>query len=63
MKIPLDFNDTPDVTLGFTKFIAGMIMHVSVNTDMMNALKMMKYASNHWWKFSNPRAAWLAGFL
>ena len=23
----------------------------------------MKYASNHWWKFQNPRLAWMSGFL
>ena len=23
----------------------------------------MKYSANHWWKFSNPRLAWLSGFL
>ena len=23
----------------------------------------MKYSANHWWKFQNPRLAWLAGFL
>ena len=23
----------------------------------------MKYSANHWWKFSNPRLAFIAGFL
>jgi len=40
-----------------------MVMHVVVSEEIQNGLKMMKYASNHWWKFSNPRLAWLAGFL
>ena len=38
-------------------------MHVIVSEEIANGLKMMKYSSNHWWKFSNPRLAWLSGFL
>ena len=38
-------------------------MHVIVNGEISSGLRMMKYAANHWWKFSNPRLAWLAGFL
>lgn len=40
-----------------------MIMHVIVCGEISNGLKMMKFAANHWWKFSNPRLAWLTGFL
>ena len=38
-------------------------MHVIVCGEISNGLKMMKYSANHWWKFSNPRLAFLAGFL
>ena len=38
-------------------------MHVIVSGEISAGLRMMKYAANHWWKFSNPRLAWLAGFL
>ena len=40
-----------------------MVMHVIVSEEIANGLNMMKYAANHWWKFSNPRLAWLSGFL
>jgi len=59
----LEFDKVPDLKIGFTRFIASMVMHVVVSEEIQNGLKMMKYASNHWWKFSNPRLAWLAGFL
>ena len=55
--------EVPTLKIGFTRLIAGMIMHVIVCGEISNGLKMMKYAANHWWKFSNPRLAWLTGFL
>ena len=59
----LEFKETPPLKIGFTRFIASMVMHVVVSEEIMNGLKMMKYSANHWWKFSNPRLAWLSGFL
>ena len=40
-----------------------MVMHIILNDEMFNGLKMMKYAVNHWWKFSNPFIAWLSGLF
>ena len=40
-----------------------MLLHIHCNTEILNALNMMKYAVNHHWKFSNYRVAFLAGFL
>ena len=59
----VNFSKIPPLTIGFTRFIAGMVMHVVVSSEIQNGLKMMKYSSNHWWKFQNPRLAWLSGFL
>ena len=53
----------PSLKIGFTRLIAGIIMHVIVSGEISAGLRMMKYAANHWWKFSNPRLAWLTGFL
>ena len=50
-KGDIDFTDIPDLKIGFTRLIAGMIMHVIVSAEISNGLKMMKYAANHWWKF------------
>ena len=55
--------EIPSLKIGFTRLIAGMIMHVIVSGEISAGLRMMKYAANHWWKFSNPRLAWLSGFL
>ena len=40
-----------------------MIMHIMTNEEMKNGLRMMKYASNHWWKFKYHRIAFLAGLF
>ena len=47
----------------FARFVAIMIMHVSVLEEIHNGSRMMKYAQNHWWKFTYPGNAWLSGFL
>ena len=59
----LNWTTIPDLKIGFTRFIAMMVMHVIVTEEILNGLKMMKYAANHWWKFSNPRIAWLSGLM
>ena len=47
-------NTPSSLKMGFTRFIAGMIMHVVVSDEIQNGLKMMKYSCNHWWKFKSP---------
>ena len=59
----MNFNVIPDLKIGFTRFIASMVMHVVVTAEISNGLGMMKYAANHWWRFSDPKLAWLSGFL
>ena len=38
-------------------------MHIIINDEIFNGLKIMKYSVNHYWKFSNPIMAFAAGFL
>ena len=59
----LNYDTAPPLKIGFTRFIASMVMHVVVSEEVANGLKMMKYASNHWWKFSNARLAYVSGFM
>lgn len=59
----LEFAVIPELKIGFTRFIASMVMHVVVSEEVNNGLKMMKYVSNHWWKFSNARLAYISGLL
>lgn len=40
-----------------------MIMHVQVNGEILNGLRMMKFAVNHWWKLKFHRVAFLTGYL
>lgn len=59
----LDFTEVPDIKIGLTRFICGMIMHMQCNEEIKNGMNMMKYSVNHYWKFSSYRMAFLAGFL
>ena len=59
----LGFTDLPEIKIGLTRFICGMIMHMQCNDELVNGLKMMKYSVNHYWKFSNYRLAFLSGLL
>lgn len=43
--------------------MASMMMHINVEKDVQNGLRMMKYAHNHRENFTNPYAAWFFGFL
>ena len=62
-ELLIKLDSIPDVKIGLTGFISGMIMHIITNEEMKNGMRMMKYAANHWWRFSNPHLAYLAGFL
>ena len=54
---------TSNTAMVFSRFVAIMIMHVYVLEEIHNGSRMMKYAQNHWWKFTYPGYAWLSGFL
>ena len=62
-ELLIKLDSIPDVKIGFTRFISGMIMHIMTNEEMKNGMRMMKYAANHWWKFKYHRIAFLAGFF
>lgn len=57
------FSEPPEIKIGLTRYVCGMIMHIMCNIRIKNGMKMMKYSVNHWWKFRNYRIAFLAGFL
>ena len=47
----------------FSRFMCGIVLHVSLSGEMKQGLVNMKYAVNHSWKFNNYRVAWLCGFM
>ena len=59
----LGFREPPAVEIGFTRFIAAMVLHIIMNDEIYNGLKMIKYSVNHPWKFSNAQMAFATGFL
>ena len=62
-EVKLKLDEIPDIKIGFTRFVSGMIMHVLIDNEIKNGLTMMKYAINHHWKFRFHRVAVLIGFL
>ena len=62
-ELLIKLDSIPDVKIGFTRFISGMIMHIMTNEEMKNGMRMMKYAANHWWKFKYHRIAFLSGLF
>ena len=45
------------------RFIASMMMHINVEKDVKMGIVLMKYAVNHYKKFSNPYMPFAVGFL
>ena len=45
------------------RFICGMVMHVSLQGELLMGMSMMKYSANHPWKFLSWKQAFLAGLL
>ena len=58
-----EFKEVPDTKIGLSRFICGVIMHIYCTNEIFNGMRIMKYALNHHWKFSNYRLAFLPGFL
>ena len=52
----------PSVSIVFVRFLCGLIMHLTLQPEIRSALKFMKYANNHTWKFRSWRYAYLIGF-
>ena len=44
----LSIDELPEIKIGLTRFICGMIMHIQCNDELVNGLKMMKYSVNHY---------------
>ena len=44
----------PNLAVLGARFIASILMHLQVESDLRQGLQMMKYVSNHGKDFSNP---------
>ena len=47
----------------FTRFICSMMMHLQVEKDIRNGLAMMKYAVNHYQRFTNVYPAFTVAVI
>lgn len=53
----------PKADIAFARFVAGIMMHVAMITEMKEGMSKMKYALNHFWRFTNYKTAFMAGLL
>jgi len=61
-KVELAFPDAiPSVAVTFTRFTAGMLMHLALTHRSKAGLDKMKFALNHSWRFDSVALAWLCG--
>jgi len=59
----INLQELPKVKIAYIRFVSGMIMHVQVNGEIINGLRMMKFSVNHWWKLKFHRVAFLTGLM
>ena len=45
------------------RLITGIVLHNVLAADLRQGLQMMKYATNHPWRFSNYKFAYFVGLL
>ena len=45
-----------------SRFLCGAVMHFTLQNEIEQGLKIMKYSTNHHWKFSNYMWAFFIGF-
>lgn len=45
------------------RFIAGIVLHLNLQSELRQGLDVMKFANNHEYRFLNYRIAWLAGCM
>lgn len=52
-----------DSMLVVARFIAGIVLHLNLQSELRQGLDVMKFANNHEYRFLNYRIAWLAGCM
>ena len=63
-KFRNDFYAPPsDRIISFTRFLCAILLHVSLQDEITQGGKLMKFAANHPWKFRKWYIAWLCGFF
>ena len=53
----------PASSVVVTRFICGFFLHISQEDEVKVAFKMMKYTTNHPWKFEHWFMAFMANFV
>lgn len=44
------------------RFVCGFVLHIYLQSELLQGFTNMKFALNHPWKFENPKLAFLIGF-
>ena len=43
------------------RFVCGIVLHIYLQSELLQGFTNMKFALNHPWKFNNPKLAFLIG--
>ena len=57
------FAPPPSFSISFTRFLCAILLHVSLQDEIYQGSKLMKFAANHPWKFRYWLVAWFYGFF
>ena len=58
-----DFFSAPEsFAISFTRFLCAILLHVSLQEEIIQGQKIMKFAANHPWKFRSYKVAFMIGF-
>ena len=53
----------PTSDIAFARFVAGLMMHVAMTTELKEAMAKMKYPLNHYWRFNAYKTAFMTGLM
>mgnify|MGYP001626747553 CR=1 FL=1 len=53
----------PTFEVAFSRYIAGLMMHIAMINELKEGFGKMKFALNHFWRFDLVFLAFLVGFL
>ena len=50
------------VSIVTIRFVCGFVLHIYLQSELLQGFTNMKFALNHPWKFEHPKLAFLVGF-
>ena len=58
-----EIDETHPLTLSFCQLIVSLLLQLIMNAEVSKSFTMMKYTTNHWWKFKHAKVAFVTSLL